>query len=148
MGRTGRFQSHDGSGRPRAIADREVRFVVRSTFTALDSWLSTIKCATRTRVSIMTIHRRLWCLAQSGWNHADWGSTVFSDESRFQLCSDDNRKRVWRRPRQRADPPFTIECHTGTQPDVMVWGTIFFDSQTPFVVIRNNLQDSGTSTTF
>ncbi|GFY20693.1 hypothetical protein TNCV_1119271 [Trichonephila clavipes] len=36
---------------------------------------------------------------------------VFSDESRFQLCSDDHRRRVWRRPAQRADPDFTTVCH-------------------------------------
>ncbi|GFX39720.1 hypothetical protein TNCV_2104641 [Trichonephila clavipes] len=29
---------------------------------------------------------------------------VFSDESRFHLCPDDHRKRVWRRPGQYAHP--------------------------------------------
>ncbi|GFY06000.1 HTH_Tnp_Tc3_2 domain-containing protein [Trichonephila clavipes] len=45
----GRFQRHDGSGRIR----------VRSAVTASDSSLSTIRRTTRTRVSTMTIHRRL-----------------------------------------------------------------------------------------
>ncbi|GFX36463.1 transposable element Tc1 transposase [Trichonephila clavipes] len=57
--------------------------------------------------------------------------TVFSDESRFQLCPDDHRRRVWRRPGQRADPAFTIAHHTGSQPGVLVWGAISFDSRTP-----------------
>ncbi|GFV97014.1 HTH_Tnp_Tc3_2 domain-containing protein [Trichonephila clavipes] len=39
-----------------------------------------------------------WCLDLSGWNRADWGRIVSSDEPRFQLCRDDHRKRVWRRP--------------------------------------------------
>ncbi|GFX13727.1 uncharacterized protein TNCV_599371 [Trichonephila clavipes] len=59
--------------------------------------------------------RLQWCLARSGWNQADWGRTVFSDESGFQLCPDDHRRRVWRRPGPRADPAFTIARHTGPQ---------------------------------
>ncbi|GFU50232.1 transposable element Tc1 transposase [Trichonephila clavipes] len=90
------------------------------------------------------IGRLQWCLARSGWNHAGWRRIVFSDESRSQLYSDDHRRRVWRHPGQRVDPAFTIECHTGPQPDVRVWGTISFDSRTLLVVIRRNLQDSGT----
>ncbi|GFS56429.1 hypothetical protein TNCV_4302621 [Trichonephila clavipes] len=55
----GRFQRHDGSGRHRATADREDRLVVRSAVTVPDSSLSTIRLETRTRVSNMTIPRRL-----------------------------------------------------------------------------------------
>ncbi|GFU88542.1 transposable element Tc1 transposase [Trichonephila clavipes] len=44
---------------------------------------------------------------------------VFSHESCFQLCPDDNRKRVWRRPGERTDLVFTIARHTGSQPGVM-----------------------------
>ncbi|GFU88304.1 HTH_Tnp_Tc3_2 domain-containing protein [Trichonephila clavipes] len=36
----GRFQRHDGSGRPRATADREERLIVRSAVSAPDSSLS------------------------------------------------------------------------------------------------------------
>ncbi|GFS65978.1 uncharacterized protein TNCV_2510131 [Trichonephila clavipes] len=56
--------------------------------------------------------RLQWCLASSGWNHADWERIVFSDESHFQLCPDVHRRRVWRRPGQRSDPAFTIAGHT------------------------------------
>ncbi|GFV49326.1 uncharacterized protein TNCV_3630121 [Trichonephila clavipes] len=52
-------------------------------------------------------------------NHTDYGRIVFSGESRFQLCPGDHRRRVWRRPGQRADPAFTIARHTGSQPGVM-----------------------------
>ncbi|GFU77499.1 HTH_Tnp_Tc3_2 domain-containing protein [Trichonephila clavipes] len=121
--------------------DQEDRLIVISAVTALDSSLSTIRRTTCRQVSTMTIHRRLiernlrsyrllrygpitpthcrarlqWCLARSGWNHADSGRIVFSDEFCFQLCPDDHRRRVWRRPGQRADPAFTIACHTGPQ---------------------------------
>ncbi|GFV14582.1 HTH_Tnp_Tc3_2 domain-containing protein [Trichonephila clavipes] len=43
---------HEGSGRPRAAADREDRLIVKSAVTAPDSSLSTIRRATRTRVPI------------------------------------------------------------------------------------------------
>ncbi|GFV51685.1 hypothetical protein TNCV_1320411 [Trichonephila clavipes] len=43
---------------------------------------------------------------------------MFSDESRFQLCPDDHRKRVWRRPGQRGDPAFPIARHKDPQPGV------------------------------
>ncbi|GFX83651.1 HTH_Tnp_Tc3_2 domain-containing protein [Trichonephila clavipes] len=56
---SGRFQCRDGSGRPRATADREDRLIVRSAVTKPDSSLSAIRHATRTRMSTMTIHRRL-----------------------------------------------------------------------------------------
>ncbi|GFV97384.1 transposable element Tc1 transposase [Trichonephila clavipes] len=63
-----------------------------------------------------------------------------SDESRFQLCSDDHRRRVWRRPEQRADPGFTIARHRGPEPGVMVWSSIYFDSWTPLVIIKGTLK--------
>ncbi|GFS62620.1 hypothetical protein TNCV_3736901 [Trichonephila clavipes] len=47
------------------------------------------------------VARLQWFLARSGWNHADWGRIVSSDESRFQPCPDDNQRRVWRHPGQR-----------------------------------------------
>ncbi|GFU04692.1 uncharacterized protein TNCV_4377431 [Trichonephila clavipes] len=87
-------------------------------------------------------HRRArlqWRFALSDWNHAGWGHIVFSDEPLFQLCSDDNRRRVWRCQGQRADPAFRFVCHTGPQPDIMVWGAISFDRAFPLFVIRGTL---------
>ncbi|GFW39361.1 HTH_Tnp_Tc3_2 domain-containing protein [Trichonephila clavipes] len=133
-GKNGKFHHHDGSGRPMATEDHEHRLIVRSATTAPDSSLSTIRCVTRTRVSTMTIHRRLternlcsyrplrkvritpaycqvrlqWYLSVTGWNHADWGRIGFSNEFSFQLCPDKHRRRIWRRPGQRADPASTI----------------------------------------
>ncbi|GFV50215.1 HTH_Tnp_Tc3_2 domain-containing protein [Trichonephila clavipes] len=109
----GIFQRHNDCGRPRATADRKDRLIIRSAVTAPDSSLSTIRSATRTRVSTITTHRRQieqnlhsyrplrplpltpthcrdklqWCLAVSDWNHADWERIVFSDESRFRVLS-------------------------------------------------------------
>ncbi|UYV68097.1 hypothetical protein LAZ67_5003053 [Cordylochernes scorpioides] len=88
------------------------------------------------------VHRQVrlqWCRGRSTWNCADWGRIVFSGESRFLLCSDDRRKRVWRRPGLRVDPGLTVEHLTGPQQGVMVWGAISFDSKTPLVVIPGTL---------
>ncbi|GFU47963.1 HTH_Tnp_Tc3_2 domain-containing protein [Trichonephila clavipes] len=54
-----RFQFHNSSGRLRATSDREDRLIVRSAVRTPDSSFSTIRRATRTRVSTMIIHRRL-----------------------------------------------------------------------------------------
>ncbi|GFW96218.1 transposable element Tcb1 transposase [Trichonephila clavipes] len=41
-------------------------------------------------------HSLEWCRARGNWTAAEWNQVVFSDESRFNLSSDDNRVRVWR----------------------------------------------------
>ncbi|GFV12727.1 hypothetical protein TNCV_1366971 [Trichonephila clavipes] len=38
-----------------------------------------------------------WFSTLSGWNYADWGRIVFSNESHFQLCPDNHRSSVRRR---------------------------------------------------
>ncbi|GFV78242.1 transposable element Tc1 transposase [Trichonephila clavipes] len=59
-------------------------------------------------------------LREGGWaNRRIAGHMMFTDESCFHLCSDDNRRHVWRRPWQRADHAFTTARHTGPQQGVM-----------------------------
>ncbi|GFV31060.1 HTH_Tnp_Tc3_2 domain-containing protein, partial [Trichonephila clavipes] len=161
----GRFQRHDGSSQPRPTAC-DHRLNVQQAVPAPDSSLSTIRRVTRIRVATITIHRQLiernsssyqplrdlpltpahcrarlqWCSARSCWNHADWGCTTFSVESRFQPCPDNHRRRVWRRV---PFPDFTIARHSGPQPEVMVRGAISFNSRTPLVVIIDHLQHNG-----
>ncbi|GFW89436.1 HTH_Tnp_Tc3_2 domain-containing protein [Trichonephila clavipes] len=133
-----RFQRHDGSGQPRATADREVRLIVRPAVTVPDSSQLTIRLLT-TPTHCRAILQ--WCLARSGWNHADWGRIVFNDASHFQLCHENHRRRLWRHLGQRAYSAFTIARDVDPQPGVMVWGAISFDSHTPLAV---HLQHSGT----
>ncbi|UYV82173.1 hypothetical protein LAZ67_21001252 [Cordylochernes scorpioides] len=146
----GRIQRQDGSGLPRATTEREDRAIVRMAVAAPESTLSTIQRVTGKQVFKMTINRRLrernlrvrrplrclpltpvhrqqWCRERSTWNCAD-------GDSRFLLCPDDRRKRVWRRPGQRVDPGLTVKHHTGPQQGVMVWGAISVYSRTPLVV--------------
>ncbi|GFX03008.1 transposable element Tcb2 transposase [Trichonephila clavipes] len=63
-------------------------------------------------------HRPLrlqWCQARSMWNVTDWQKVVFSNESRFVLRTDDNRVRVWRRPRERYNSPTLFYVTLPTQ---------------------------------
>ncbi|GFV65892.1 HTH_Tnp_Tc3_2 domain-containing protein [Trichonephila clavipes] len=156
---SGRFQHQDGSGRPKATADREVRLTVRSAATALDSSLSIIRRAIHPLVPTMAIHRRLiernlrsyqplhnlpltpahyrtrleWCLARSGWNHADWGHLVFSDDSRFQLRSSKTcLEMYWAACR-------SYFHYCTPQLGVMVWDVTSFDSRASLFVIRDTL---------
>ncbi|GFW79353.1 uncharacterized protein TNCV_2477601 [Trichonephila clavipes] len=46
-----------------------------------------------------------WCRARGNWTAAEWNQVVFSDESRFNLSSDDNRFRVWRPRGERLNLP-------------------------------------------
>ncbi|UYV80155.1 hypothetical protein LAZ67_18001840 [Cordylochernes scorpioides] len=139
------MQRQDGRCRPRATTERDDRAIVRMAVAAPESTLSTIQRVTDTQVSKMTINKRLKernlrarrplrCLpSHPCTDKSDY--SVFSDESRFLLCPDDRRKRVWKRPGQRVDPGLTVEHHTGPQQGVMVWGAISFDSRTPLVVL-------------
>ncbi|GFV79111.1 transposable element Tcb2 transposase [Trichonephila clavipes] len=76
-------------------------------------------------------HRRLrleWCRARGNWTAAEWNQVVFSDESRFNLSSDDNRVRVWRPRVERLNPAFALQRHTSPTAGVMVWGAIAYNT--------------------
>ncbi|GFW46312.1 transposable element Tcb2 transposase [Trichonephila clavipes] len=53
-----------------------------------------------------------WFRARGNRTAADWNQVVFSDESRFNLGSDDNRVRVWRLRGERFNPAFALPRHT------------------------------------
>ncbi|GFV38746.1 transposable element Tcb1 transposase [Trichonephila clavipes] len=53
-----------------------------------------------------------WCCARGNWTAAEWNQVVFSDESRFNLSSDDNRVRVWRPRGERLNPASALQRHT------------------------------------
>ncbi|GFS69230.1 transposable element Tc1 transposase [Trichonephila clavipes] len=62
-----------------------------------------------------------------------------SDESRFQLCPSDQRRRVWIRHGQHANPAFTNAHNSCPQTEVMIRDAISFDSWCALVVIRGIL---------
>ncbi|GFY26067.1 transposable element Tcb2 transposase [Trichonephila clavipes] len=87
-------------------------------------------------------HRRLrleWCRLRGSWTAAEWNQVTFSDESRFNLSSDDNCVRV-RRPRgERINPAFALQRHTAPTAGVMVWGAIAYNTRSPLVLIRGTM---------
>ncbi|GFY06548.1 transposable element Tcb2 transposase [Trichonephila clavipes] len=84
-------------------------------------------------------HRRLhleWCHARGNWTAVEWNHVIFSDESRFNLRSDDNRVRVWRSRGDHLNPAFALRRHTASPARVMVWGAIAYNTWSPLVLIR------------
>ncbi|GFY25347.1 transposable element Tcb2 transposase [Trichonephila clavipes] len=68
-------------------------------------------------------HRRLrldWCHARGNWTADEWNQVAFSDESRFNLRSDDNRVRVWRPHGEHLNYAFALQRHTAPTVGVMV----------------------------
>ncbi|GFY04084.1 transposable element Tcb2 transposase [Trichonephila clavipes] len=50
-----------------------------------------------------------WCRSRGNWTAAKWIQVIFSEESRFNLRSDDNRVRVWRTRGERLNPSFALQ---------------------------------------
>ncbi|GFW32208.1 transposable element Tcb2 transposase [Trichonephila clavipes] len=62
-----------------------------------------------------------------------------SDESRFNLSSDDNRVRVWRPRGELLNPAFALQRYTTPTAGVMVWGSIAYNIWSPLVLIRGTM---------
>ncbi|GFX37289.1 transposable element Tcb2 transposase [Trichonephila clavipes] len=60
------------------------------------------------------------------WTAAEWNQVVFSDESRFNLSSDDNRVRVWRSRGEHLNPAFALQRHAASTAGVTAWVTIAY----------------------
>ncbi|GFT54595.1 transposable element Tcb2 transposase [Trichonephila clavipes] len=91
---------------------------------------------------LMPTHRRLcleWCRARGNWTTAEWNQVVFSDESRFDLNSDNNSVRVWRPRGERLNPVFALQRYTAPRAGVMEWGVIAYNARSPLVLIRDTI---------
>ncbi|GFV50718.1 uncharacterized protein TNCV_2213791 [Trichonephila clavipes] len=92
---------------------------------------------------------RILCMMEAGWSarpvarqlgRSDCvNQVIFSDESRYNLNSDDNRVRVWRPRGERLIPAFALQLHTTPKAGVMVWGAIAFNTRSPVVLIRGTM---------
>ncbi|GFY08449.1 uncharacterized protein TNCV_1358531 [Trichonephila clavipes] len=83
-------------------------------------------------------HRRLrleLCHAQGNWTATEWNQVIFSDESGFNLSSDDNRVQVGRLRRERSNPVFALHRHTAPTAGGMVWSAITYNTRSPLVLI-------------
>ncbi|GFY07808.1 transposable element Tcb2 transposase [Trichonephila clavipes] len=91
------------------------------------------------RVLFLTpTHRRLrlkWCHARGNKTITELNQVVFSDESKFNLRSDDNRLCVWRPRGERLNPAFALQRHTDPPAGVMVRGVIAYNTRSPLVLI-------------
>ncbi|KFM75597.1 Transposable element Tcb2 transposase, partial [Stegodyphus mimosarum] len=90
----------------------------------------------------MPTHRRLrleWCRVRGNWTAAEWNQVVFSDESRFNLGSDDNRVRVWRGHGERLNPAFALQRHIAPTAGVKVWGAIAYNTRSPLVLFHGTM---------
>ncbi|GFX63602.1 transposable element Tcb2 transposase [Trichonephila clavipes] len=65
--------------------------------------------------------------------------TTTSDESRFNLSSDDNRVRVWKPRGERFNPAFALQRHTAPIAGVMVWGAIAYNTRSLLVLIYGTM---------
>ncbi|GFV70739.1 transposable element Tcb1 transposase [Trichonephila clavipes] len=50
-----------------------------------------------------------WCRALRDWTETEWNHVVFSEESRFNLSSDDNRVRVRKLRDERLNPAIALQ---------------------------------------
>ncbi|GFV56147.1 transposable element Tcb2 transposase [Trichonephila clavipes] len=58
-------------------------------------------------------HLRLeWCHLRRDWTAVEWNQVVFSDESIFNLSSEDNRVRVWKPSGEHLNLAFALQRYT------------------------------------
>ncbi|GFU78468.1 transposable element Tcb2 transposase [Trichonephila clavipes] len=77
--------------------------------------------------------------AQGNCTAAKWNQVVFSDESRFNLSSEDNRVRVLRPRGERLNPAFALQRHTTPTAGVMEWDVIAYNTRPSLVLIRGTM---------
>ncbi|GFU17292.1 transposable element Tcb2 transposase [Trichonephila clavipes] len=65
----------------------------------------------------------------------EWNQVVFSDKSRFNLSSDDNRVRVWRPCGECLNPTFALQQHTAPTAGVMVWDAVVYNTRSTLILI-------------
>lgn len=95
------------------------------------------------RVPMLTVrHRRNrlnYAHDHHHWDHRQWTSVLFTDESRFCLHGNDRRTRVWRRPGERDRDNFTRPVTPFNGGSVMVWAGVSYNTMTPLVIVRGTL---------
>ncbi|GFX08670.1 transposable element Tcb2 transposase [Trichonephila clavipes] len=163
------FGPRSGSGRPRQTGRREDHHIERNARLQPTASSAAIQAHVASSlgvpVSSRTIRRRLaeghlgslrplcvlpftpthrhlsleWCHARENWTAAEWSQVLFSEESRFNLSSDDHRVRVWRLRGDRLSPTFASQRHTTPTADVMVWGAIAYRTHSLLELIRGTM---------
>ncbi|GFV66148.1 transposable element Tcb2 transposase [Trichonephila clavipes] len=130
-------QSMPRSGSPRQISRREDRHIIQHTSVEPTDSLTAVHTqaapSLRVRESSRTIARHL---AEGYLTATEWNQVVFSDESRFNLSSDDNRVCVWRPRGSRLNAAFTLQRRTTPVVCVMVWSALAYDTRSALILIN------------
>ncbi|GFW80549.1 transposable element Tcb2 transposase [Trichonephila clavipes] len=163
------FIRRPGSGCPRKASRQKVNHIVRNarvqTIASSAAIQAQVASSIGVPVSSRTMRRRIceghlglrhslhvlpltptdrrlrleWCRARGNWTTEEWNQVVLSDESRFNLSSDDNHVRVWRPRGERLNPAFALQQHTALTVCVMVWSAIAYNTRSPLVLIRGTM---------
>ncbi|GFU68508.1 transposable element Tcb1 transposase [Trichonephila clavipes] len=87
-------------------------------------------------------HQRLhleWCHAQRDLTATEWNQVVFSEESGFNLSSDDNRVCVWRPRGEHLNSAFALQRHTAPPGGVTIWGAMNYYTLSSLILIKVTL---------
>lgn len=84
-------------------------------------------------------NRLAWARQNVRRPRAEWRSTMFTDESRFNMSMADRRIRVWRRRGERYAPGCIIQHNRYGGGSVHVWGGFSYRHRTPLHVFRANV---------
>ena len=156
--KTGNYRRRQG--RSRATTDRQDRYLRNLALRNLQSMarglrndfqLATGVCASnqtvRNRLQGDSLHarrpatgpiltvahrtdRRIFAKNQIGWQLDQWRTVLFTDESRFHVCTCDRRIRVWSRVRERYVDCNIVEHDRFGSGSVMFWGGICYNGRT------------------
>ncbi|GFV15203.1 transposable element Tcb2 transposase [Trichonephila clavipes] len=145
------FTRRTGSGRPRQTSRQENCHIV-----APSIWAPGSSRTIRRRLAeghlesrrplralpLTPTHQRLrleWCQSRGNWIAAEWNQVISSDESRFNLSSDDNRVCMWWTRNERLNPVFALQRHTAPTAGVMLWCVIAYNTRPPLVLIHDTI---------
>ncbi|GFY70538.1 transposable element Tcb2 transposase [Trichonephila inaurata madagascariensis] len=120
------FTRRPGLGHPRKTSHREDRPIVRN-------------ARVQPTASSAAIQAQSGAAHEESGTAAKWNQVVFSDESRFNLGSDDNCARVWRPRGECLNPAFALLRHTFLTAGVMVWGAISYNTRSPIVLTHGTM---------
>jgi len=83
--------------------------------------------------------RLAWARVHQRWTRRQWGSVLFSDESKFNVQNCDGRVRVYRPNGERFLDKHVKKCNRGAGGSVHVWAGISQFHRTDLVILNRNV---------